>query len=381
MKIPFYKIQLPEICEIEILKTLRTGWLTNGPKSIELEEYFQRIIGRKHALATNCATAALHLAIKSLGLKKGDQVVVPTMTFTATANAVLYSDLDVIFCDVNEKTYNIDPDFLENLLKEDFSKKIKAVVVVHVAGLPVEMDKILNLKKKFGFFLIEDAAHCLPGKWNSRPLGSYGDVSVFSFNPTKNIPGADGGMVLVDEVEQYKKMKIWRTSGIDRDAWKRSNDHERGWDYDVVDLGYKYNASDLSSTLVLSQMAFLDEIYRRKLEIVQRYNEGLGKIKNVDLPIFKLSSGEESAWHLYIIQVPERDKLYQYLLKKGIQTLVHYKPLHMHSYWESYSDNVKLGNAEKVYGKILSLPLYHTLKDEEVDFIILEIDQFYNQLK
>ena len=377
MKIPFYRIELPEECEKEVLETIRSGWLTNGPKTIALEERFKEMFGKKYALATNSGTAGLHLAIKSLSLNPGDKVVVPTLTFTATANAVLYNDLKVVFSDVDGQTYNIDPNYLEKLLTDDHERKIKAVIIVHMAGVPVDMEKIFQLKTKFGFFLIEDATHCLPGKWSGQPLGGLSDIGVFSFNPTKNVPGADGGIVVLDCEKKYEQMKIWRSYGVDRDSWKRSTEKERGWNYDVVDLGYKYNASDLSSAVVLAQLPKLEENYRRKLRIVEKYNRGLQDLKDVKLPFNAFSLENSSSWHLYILQVSRRDELYQHLLSVGIHTNVHYKPLHLHSFWKDYSKGISLPVAEDVFQRILTIPLYHTLSDEEVDFIVAEIINFY----
>lgn len=378
MKIPFYRIELSEECEKEVIETIRSGWLTNGPKTIALEESFKAMFNKKYALATNSGTAGLHLALKSLNLNAGDKVVVPTLTFTATANAVLYNDLEVVFSDVDAQTYNIDPDYLEKLLTADVERKIKAVMIVHMAGVPVAMEKIFHLKQKFGFYLIEDATHCLPGKWRGQPLGGLSDIGVFSFNPTKNIPGADGGIVILDCAKKYEQMKVWRSYGVDRDAWKRSTQKELGWNYDVVDLGFKYNASDLSSAVVLAQLPKLEENYRRKLKIVEKYNQGFQGLKEITIPFNAFSFDDSSSWHLYILQVSRRDDLYQYLLSAGIHTNVHYKPLHLHSFWKDYSKGVTLPIAEDVFERILTIPLYHTLSDEEVDYIISKITNFYS---
>lgn len=382
MKIPFNKIDFSEDTQRLVVETLKSGWIASGPKTIELENLFKNSFCRKYAVATNSATAGLHLALVSLNLHKGDKVVVPVFTFTSTASVVEYCGLEVVFCDIEGSTYNICYKNLEKLLIEDDQKKIKAVIVVHVAGNAVDMCEILRLKKIYGFTLIEDAAHCLPGTFDGKKLGSFGEYAIFSFNPTKNIPGADGGMIILDNSERYLNIKKLKSYGIDRDAWTRGQNKNNIWEYDISDLGFKYNGNDISSAIVLSQMKDVESIHLIKIKLVLRYYELLSTYSWIKFS-FDFSSNHEKlhacAWHLLIVRVDKRNDLHSFLLSNDIATLVHYKPLHLHSYWRNklINNTICFPVSELAFNEVLSLPLYPSMKIEEVDYVCLKIIEFY----
>jgi perosamine synthetase len=368
-QIPFHKAHITDEEINLVVETIKSGWLTMGPKTIEFEEKFRDYIYKDenekgYAVSCNSCTAALHLALKAIGLKSGDEVIVPTNTFIATAEVVTYFGAKPVLCDIEENTHNIDVSKIENLITE----KTKAIIPVHFAGQPCDMDEILKIAKKYNLFVIEDAAHALPSRYKGRMIGTIGDITCFSFYATKTLTTGEGGMATTFNENYAKNMKINRLHGISRDAWDRYT-LKGSWYYEVVDNGLKYNTTDINSALGLAQLKKVDWMRKRREEIANMYTSAFKGTKVIP-PIVK--PYRETSWHLYVIKVNNRDELHEKLKEKGIGTSVHFIPVHKHPYYKKtygYKDK-DYPVANYVYEKSLSLPIYPDLSDEDVEYII-----------
>ena len=370
--IPF---AIPEIGEDEInevVDSLNSGWITTGPKCMKFEENFRQYINVKHALSVNSATAGLHLALDAIGLRRGDKVVVPVNTFTATAEVVRYFDADPIFCDIESDTFNICCNELEKILTTHENKdQIKAVMPVHIAGQSCEMDKIVSLAKKYEIKVIEDAAHALPTTYKGQTIGQIGDITVYSFYATKTLCTGEGGMVVTNNDEYAQRIKVMRLHGFDRDAWNRYNSDKPAWFYSVIAPGFKYNMTDLAASMGIHQLHKIDSFFKKRNSIAKKYNKAFKDLKEVITPQKKYRD-DKHAYHLYILKIPNRDEFIQKMSEKGIGTSVHFIPLHLQPYWqEKY--NLKENDfptALANFNKIVSLPIYTSLTDEQTDYII-----------
>jgi dTDP-4-amino-4,6-dideoxygalactose transaminase len=368
-QIPFHKAHITDEEINLVVETIKSGWLTMGPKTIEFEEKFRDYIYKDenekgYAISCNSCTAALHLALKAIGLKSGDEVIVPTNTFIATAEIVTYFGAKPVLCDIEENTHNIDVSKIENLITE----KTKAIIPVHFAGQPCDMDEILNIAKKYNLFVIEDAAHALPSRYKGRMIGTIGDITCFSFYATKTLATGEGGMATTFNENYAKNMKINRLHGISRDAWDRYT-LKGSWYYEVVDNGLKYNTTDINSALGLTQLKKVDWMRKRREEIANMYTSAFKGTKVIP-PAIK--PDRETSWHLYVIKVNNRDELYDKLKEEGIGTSVHFIPVHKHPYYKNtlkYKDS-DFPVANYVFEKSLSLPIYPDLTKEEIEYII-----------
>ena len=368
-QIPFHKAHITDEEINFVVETIKSGWLTMGPKTIEFEEKFRDYIYKDenekgYAISCNSCTAALHLALKAIGLKSGDEVIVPTNTFIATAEVVTYFGAKPVLCDIEENTHNIDVSKIENLITE----KTKAIIPVHFAGQPCDMDEILNIAKKYNLFVIEDAAHALPSRYKGRMIGTIGDITCFSFYATKTLATGEGGMATTFNENYAKNMKINRLHGISRDAWDRYT-LKGSWYYEVVDNGLKYNTTDINSALGLTQLKKVDWMRKRREEIANMYTFAFKGTKVIP-PTIK--PDRETSWHLYVIKVNNRDELYDKLKEEGIGTSVHFIPVHKHPYYKNtfkYKDS-DYPVANYVFEKSLSLPIYPDLTKEEIEYII-----------
>ncbi len=366
--IPFHK---PFITDEEInfvIETIKSGWLTMGPKTIEFEEKFKDYIfksGSKKGFAVSCnsCTAALHLALKAIGLEAGDEVIIPTNTFTATAEVVTYFGAKPVLCDIEETTHNIDVSKMESLITE----KTKVIIPVHFGGQPCDMDEILKVAKKYNLYVIEDAAHALPSKYKEKMIGTIGDITCFSFYATKTLATGEGGMITTKNENYVRKMRINRLHGISRDAWDRYT-LKGNWYYEVVDNGYKYNTTDINSALGLAQLKKVDWMKEKRNEIAQKYTQVFKGTKVIP-PLIK--PDRETSWHLYVIKVNNRDKLFEKLRENGIGTSVHFIPVHKHPYYrQTYKYQSKdYPVANYVFEKSLSLPIYPGLTEQELEYI------------
>lgn len=364
--IPYGKqtIEQDDIQAVE--DVLKSDFLTTGPKIAEFEQTVADYVGAKYAVAISNGTSALHAACFAAGIGPGDEVITTPLTFAASANCVLYCGGTPVFADVDPKTYNIDP--------EDIRRKItdrtKAIIAVHLAGQPCDMDAIHSIAREHGLIVIEDGAHALGSVYKGKRVGSLSDMTTFSFHPVKPITTGEGGMIVTDNEDFYKKMILFRSHGITRDDSMMTR-NDGPWFYQQFDLGYNYRITDIQCALGCSQMKKLDRFLARRKEIVARYNEAFADCDNIITP-YQLSD-TESGWHLYIVQVKncDRRQVFENMREKGIGVNVHYIPVYMHPYYQEHGyENVHCANAEEIYSHIISLPLYPGLTSEQQDYVI-----------
>jgi len=363
LKIPFHRPHITNK-EFESIKdSLLSGWLTMGPKTMEFEEAFKQHIGSDYAISLNSATAALHLALNAIGVKQGDEVIIPTNTFVATAEAVAYSGAIPVLCDIEPNNHNINVDLIQDLV----TTKTKAIIPVHFGGNPCDMDEIKKNANHFNLKIIEDAAHALPSSYKNKKIGTLSDAVCFSFYATKTLTTGEGGMVTTNNSKIAEKVRTQRLHGINGDAWKRSK-QDNDWYYEVIDLGYKYNTTDIQSAIGLVQLEKLEWMRDERKMIAEKYkNAFAGKLNFI-----KEDNKNESSWHLFVIKIGNRDELHQKLKEKGISTSVHFIPIHKHPY---YKNRFSLNNenfpvANLVFDQSLSLPIYPGLGESEVEYII-----------
>ena len=372
----FIPFALPDIGNDEInevIDTLKSGWITTGPKVKRFESDFQDFIGSGvEAIAVNSATSGLHLALEALGVGEGDEIIIPSLTFTATAEVVRYLGANVRIADINPITLNIDI----QAIKAEITSKTKVIMPVHYAGLSCNMDEILLLAKEFGLRVVEDAAHALPTTYKGDIIGSLeSDVTVFSFYANKTMTTGEGGMVVTRNAELAKRMKIMRLHGIDRDAFDRFQSKKPVWYYEVVAPGFKYNMTDIAAAMGIHQLKKLPGFLDRRQYLAKRYFDSLSDLP-LTLPMDDVDGGSHS-WHLFVIRVQDnspvnRDELIQILSDEGIGSSVHYVPLHRKPYWrDKYQLTIDMFPVtDKAYQTMLSIPLYTTMSDEQQDRVI-----------
>ena len=364
--IPYGKQTIDQDDIQAVVDVLKSDFLTTGPKIAEFEQTVADYVGAKYAVAISNGTSALHAACFAAGIEPGDEVITTPLTFAASANCVLYCGGTPVFADVDPKTYNIDP--------EDIRRKItdrtKAIIAVHLAGQPCDMDAIHSIAHEYGLIVIEDGAHALGSVYKGKKVGSLSDMTTFSFHPVKPITTGEGGMIVTDNEEFYKKMALFRSHGITRDDSMMTR-NDGPWFYQQFNLGYNYRITDIQCALGCSQMKKLDRFLARRKEIVARYNEAFADCDNIITP-YQLSD-TESGWHLYIVQVKncDRRQVFEAMREKGIGVNVHYIPVYMHPYYQEPGyENVHCANAEEIYSHIISLPLYPGLTSEQQDYVI-----------
>ena len=364
--IPYGKQTIDQDDIQAVVDVLQSDFLTTGPKIAEFEQTVADYVGAKYAVAISNGTSALHAACFAAGIRPGDEVITTPLTFAASANCVLYCGGTPVFADVDPKTYNIDP--------EDIRRKItdrtKAIIAVHLAGQPCDMDAIHSIAREHGLIVIEDGAHALGSVYKGKKVGSMSDMTTFSFHPVKPITTGEGGMIVTDNEDFYKKMVLFRSHGITRDDSMMTR-NDGPWFYQQFDLGYNYRITDIQCALGCSQMKKLNRFLACRKEIVARYNEAFADCDNIITP-YQLSD-TESGWHLYIIQVKncDRRQVFENMREKGIGVNVHYIPVYMHPYYQEHGyENVHCANAEEIYSHIISLPLYPGLTSEQQDYVI-----------
>lgn len=357
--------------EINALKeVLDSHWLGLGPKTAEFEKNFTEYIGTSYAVGLNSGTSALHLAIKLLNIKKGDEVLVPTMTFVSTAHAVVYNSAKPVFVDVDRKTLNIDIEDVKNKL----TAKTKAVIAVHYSGRPVDID---TLKKSIpsNVYIIEDAAHAAGASYKEKKCGSLANIAAFSFHTVKPLCTGDGGAITLNDEEMMQRAKRLRWLGIDKGTFDRtSQDKSYFWDYNVEEIGYKYHMNDLQAALALVQLKKLDNGIAIRREKANLYSHLLSEVTEVECPLLD-DEIYKSSWHIYCIKCEKRDELFSFLRENGITTGVHYRPIHLYSCYGRKKPYLK--NAEEIFKRILTLPLFVELTFEEIKYIIEKIKEFY----
>ena len=372
----FIPFSIPQISNDEInevVDTLRSGWITTGPKVKQFETNFQSFIGRDvEAIAVNSATAGLHLALESLGVSYGDEVIIPSLTFTATAEVARYLGADIRVVDIDSDTLNIDIEAIRSAI----TLKTKVIMPVHYAGLSCNMDEILSLAKEFDLKVVEDAAHALPTTYRGDMIGALkSDIAVFSFYANKTMTTGEGGMVVTRNSDLAKRMKIMRLHGIDRDAFDRFQSKKPAWYYEVVAPGFKYNMTDIAAAMGIHQLKKLPGFLDRRQYLAKRYFDSLSDLP-LTLPMDDVDGGSHS-WHLFVIRVQDnspvnRDELIQILSDQGIGSSVHYVPLHRQPYWrDKYQLTIDMFPiTDKAYQAMLSIPLYTAMSDEQQDRVI-----------
>lgn len=349
-----------------VMEVLKSDYLTTGPKIAEFEKSVADYVGAKYAVAISNGTSALHAACFAAGIGLGDEVITTPITFAASSNCVLYCGGTPVFADIDPKTYNIDPDDI----RKKITDKTKAIIAVHLAGQPCDMDEIHKIAKENNLIVIEDGAHALGSVYKGKKVGSLSDMTTFSFHPVKPITTGEGGMIVTDNEEFYKKMVLFRSHGITRDKTMMTR-NDGPWFYQQFDLGFNYRITDIQCALGCSQMKKLDRFLAKRKEIVLRYNEAFADCENIVTP-YQLPE-TESGWHLYIVQVKncDRKQIFEALRDKGIGVNVHYIPVYMHPYYQEHGyKDVHCKNAEEVYSHIISLPLYPGLTEEQQSYVI-----------
>jgi perosamine synthetase len=355
-----------------VSEVIRSNWIGLGPKTAEFEAKFAEYCRVKYCVGVNSATAALDLALKLLHINPGDEVIVPTMTFVSTAHVVAYNLALPVFADVDVHTMNVDLQDVENKI----SCKTKAIIPVHYSGRPVDMDKLKIIAK--GIPIVEDCAHATGAKYKGKPVGGIGEIGCFSFQAVKNLAMGDGGALVMEKKEWSERAKRLRWLGIDKGTWDRTTlDRSYWWEYLVDEIGLKCHMNDIAASLGLVQLQKLEKMNARRLEIVNHYFEAFKDLEEIELPL-KDDEIFQSSWHIFHVKCKDRDVLAEYLQKEGIATGVHYKPIHL---YKCYNQKTHLENAEKLQDRILTLPLYPDLTDNEVNYVIDKILQFYYRRK
>lgn len=373
--IPYGRQNITDEDVAAVAEALRSDFLTQGPRIAQFEHDFAEYVGARYGVAVNNATAGLHLAARALGVKEGQRVIVTPMTFAASANCIRYCGGDVTFCDIDPDTYLMDTRKLEKMLDENPAGTFAGVVVVDFAGYPHNMEEVRRIADRHGLWIIEDACHA-PGAWWTDSKGQrqltgnslFADCTVFSFHPVKHIATGEGGMVTTDSPEILRRLQLFRTHGITRDPEALTH-CDGGWYYEMQELGFNYRLTDIQAALGISQLKRADQGIARRREIARRYDEAFAGIDAIRTPF--RGDGIQHAFHLYVIQVPDRRKLYDFLRSEGVLAQVHYAPVHLMPYYRQFGwTDGSLPVVEEYYRHCLSLPMFPTLTDEEQQYVI-----------
>ena len=352
----------------EVVDSLRSGWITTGPKVAKFEEEFAQYVGCRHAIAVNSCTAALHVILAALGIRPGDEVIVPTLTFCSTAHVVAHLGATPVIVDVDEDS-QISVDAVERAI----TWKTRAILPVHYGGQPCDLGEILQLAEERGIDVVEDAAHAVGCEYQGRKIGTHGRATAFSFYATKNLATGEGGMITTADTKLAERMRPLVLHGMTHDAWNRYT-KQGSWYYEVADLGFKYNMTDIQAAMGIHQLRKLDRMNARRIEIAAKYNAAFAKIPELEIPTL----GEERThvYHLYPIQISglriDRSVFINELKKANIGTSVHFIPLHRHPFYQKRY-GYRIGDfpmAEKIYSGLVSLPLYPRMTDDDVQYVI-----------
>lgn len=372
----FLPFSPPAISEEEIAAvadTLRSAWITTGPKTKRFESEFTQYLGAPAALALNSCTAGLHLALLALDIGPGDEVITTPMTFCSSVNVIEHVGARPVLADIEPDTLTLDP----ARVAEAITPRTRAIMPVHYAGHPADMAPLLELARQHGLYLVEDAAHALPATYRGQRIGTIGDLTAFSFYATKNLTTAEGGM-LTGAPELIERARLLSLHGMSRDAWKRY-DANGSWYYEVVEAGWKYNMTDIQAAIGLVQLQRLESMQRRRREIVAAYNQAFGQLDALQTPTERPDA--ESAWHLYVLRLNldrltiDRARFIEELRARNIGTSVHFIPIHLHPYYrDRYGFQPQdFPVAYREYLRLISLPLHPGLSDEDVQDVIAAV--------
>jgi dTDP-4-amino-4,6-dideoxygalactose transaminase len=390
----FLPFALPDISEediAEVVDTLRSGWITTGPKAKRFEQDFIDFLCQDktesiaenhqalHAVAVNSATAGLHLALEGLGIGPGDEVITTTHTFTATAEVARYLGADVVLVDIDPDTLCIDPNAIESAI----TPRTKCILPVHYAGLAADMPKILDLANRHGLHVVEDAAHALPTTIDGQMIGTLSsDATVFSFYANKTMTTGEGGMLVTRNADLAQRARVMRLHGISRDAFDRFTAKTPSWRYDIIAPGFKYNMTDMAAALGLQQLKRARTFQQRRAEIARKYQQAFADLP-VLLPPEPNNPTDCHAWHLYVLRLKGegqvsnggRDALIEQLFAQGIGCSVHYIPLHLHPYWRDryHLTPAQFPHSQSAFERMLSLPIYSLMTDADVERVIAAV--------
>ncbi|WP_200947152.1 DegT/DnrJ/EryC1/StrS aminotransferase family protein [Rhizobacter sp. Root404] len=378
--LPFMPFALPEIGDAEIAEvvdTLRSGWVTTGPKAKRFEDDFSAFLGDAslHCMAVNSATAGLHLALEALGIGPGDEVITTTHTFTATAEVVRYLGADVVLVDIDPATLCIDPALVEAAV----TPRTKAIMPVHYGGLAADMPALLDIAKRHGLKVVEDAAHALPTTSGGALVGTLGsDATVFSFYANKTITTGEGGMVVTRDADLAKRIRTMRLHGMNRDAFDRFTAKVPSWYYEIVAPGFKYNLTDIAAAMGIHQLKRARAFHARRAAIAHAYHAAFAELPLIVPP--DAPAGELHAWHLYPLRLTDaagidRDALIEQLFAAGIGCSVHYIPLHLQPYWrDRYALRAEsFPHSQRAFERMLSLPIYTRMTDADVQRVVAAV--------
>jgi dTDP-4-amino-4,6-dideoxygalactose transaminase len=367
----------------EVVKTLKSGWWGTGPKTERFEKEFAKYVKAKYALGVNSATAGIHLALKSLGVGPGDEVITTPLTFCSTVNSIIHCGATPVFADVNLHDWNIDPKEIEKKI----TKKTKVILPVHLHGRPCDMDVIMRIAKKHKLFVIEDAAHAIEAKHKNKKIGTIGDMTVFSFYVTKNLATGEGGMITSNKKKLIQQARVFSLHGLSRDAYKRYS-VKMYKNYECIVPGFKYNLTDIMSSIGLYQLAKIDKNAKIRKKHWEKYNKGFANIEEVIAPAPE-EKDTYHARHLFAILLDlqklriTRDKFVDALIKRNIGSGVHFTPVHLHEYYRK-TYGYKKGdypNAEYVGERILSLPLAANLSKSDINDVIKTVTELVREFK
>jgi dTDP-4-amino-4,6-dideoxygalactose transaminase len=372
--LPFARPDIDDDEIREVSDALRSGWVTTGPKTKQFERDFAAAVGAKHAIAVNSCTAALHLALEAAGVGAGDEVITTPYTFAASAEVIRYFDARPVLVDIDAETLNIRPELIEPAI----TAKTKAILPVHIAGTAADLDPILDIARRHGLMVVEDAAHSFPTRYKGRTVGSIGDFTCFSFYATKTITTGEGGMITTDDAALAERCRIMSLHGISKDAWKRYT-AEGSWYYEIIAPGFKYNMTDVAAALGLAQLRKAERMFRRREAIAARYNEAFSAMEELQAP--SVPAYSTHAWHLYMLRLRlerlsiDRAELVERLRGRNIGVSVHFIPLHVHPYYRErygYAPG-DFPVAYREYLREISLPIYPSMSDDDVESVIAAV--------
>lgn len=382
--VPFSRHSLGDEEIAAVAQVLRSDWLTMGPRTEEFEQRFAELVGCEHAVAVSSCTAALHLALEALHLKSGDEIIVPSFTFAATANVVVHAGAVPVFADISSQTYCLDPQDVQRKITD----RTRAVILVHYGGRPGPGDELREIAHEHNSALIEDAAHAVYAKHKGRMVGVLGKAAGFSFYATKNLAIGDGGMLTTDDPMIAERARLLRLHGLSKDAWRRYSEN-RSWCYEVIAPGFKYNMTDLQAAIGLCQLKKLMKMQEARENIAHQYLKGFADLSGLILPSVGLARGDRHAWHLFPIRIKAeiagltRAQFIERMRQEGIGTSVHFLPLHLQPYFRKTfgTERRELPVTESVSEEVVSLPIYPGMTSSELDAVIETVRKIISESK